>query len=141
MNTPNSKVDDAKALEKKVNLLQQILDQNPKGDGRGGYAAVKTIAGDLKSAKDALAEATKAPELTADQQSVIDQQMNKDRITAQNLAIDRLVNATVGAAGNTLVFQSYVPPSPSEAKRLADYTVGGLNYQGGTPSSTTNVGV
>ena len=61
-------------------------------------------------------------------------------MAAQSAAIDRLVGATLGGSP-TLVFQSYVPPSPTEARRLADYTVGGIGYQGATQSSKDSVGI
>jgi hypothetical protein len=50
-------------------------------------------------------------------------------------------NALGAAAGPvTVSFQSYVPPSPQEALRLAGYVVGGIGYQNGTPSKSTKVG-
>jgi hypothetical protein len=109
--------------------------------------AIRDVAGQLKSTRDELASlggGAAAPEVagpTADEIAQSEQKMNRERIAAQSSFIDRLVGATIGGAGNTLVFQSYVPPSPSEAKRLADYTVGGIGYQGGTPSSREGIGV
>lgn len=60
-----------------------------------------------------------------------------DRLVASVLQYDR---ANGGGAGPNVIFQSYVPPSPAEALRLAQYTVGGLSYQGGSPGSTIPVG-
>jgi TP901 family phage tail tape measure protein len=50
-----------------------------------------------------------------------------------------------GPAARTIapnvIFQSYVPPSPQEALRLANYTVGGMALQPSVSSSMTDLGI
>lgn len=130
--------DDQAALAVKEAILAGMLSS---GQLSGRTSAITDVAGQLKSTREELRNLSGSGGLTADQQAQSEQTMNRERIAAQSAFIDRLVGATIGGAGNTLVFQSYVPPSPTEAKRLADYTVGGIGYQGGVPSSRESVGV
>lgn len=130
--------DDQAALAAKEEILAGMLFS---GQLSGRTSAVTDVAGQLRSTRDELKSLSGAGALTADQQAQSDQAMNRERIAAQSAFIDRLVGATIGGGNQTLVFQSYVPPSPTEAKRLADYTVGGIGYQGGIPSSTERIGV
>lgn len=133
--------DDQAALAAKESVLAGML---LSGQLTGRTQAITDVAGQLRSTRDELANlsgGSGTPGVSADQQAISEQTMNRERIAAQSAFIDRLVGATIGGAGNTLVFQSYVPPSPTEAKRLADYTVGGIGYQGGIPSSTDRIGV
>ena len=133
--------DDQGVLAAKEKYLAGILNGAGMGAGRGGVTAVTQIAGDLKSTRDQLAGLTPTtPGITADQQAQADQTARNQTMAAQSAAIDRLVGATLGGSP-TLVFQSYVPPSPTEARRLADYTVGGIGYQGATQSSKDSVGI
>ena len=133
--------DDQGVLAAKEKYLAGILNGAGMGAGRGGVTAVTQIAGDLKSTRDQLAGLTPTtPGITPDQQAQADQAARNQTLAAQSAAIDRLVGATLGGSP-TLVFQSYVPPSPTEARRLADYTVGGIGYQGGTQSSKDSVGI
>jgi hypothetical protein len=133
--------DDQGVLAAKEKYLAGILTGAGMGAGRGGVTAVTQIAGDLKSTRDQLAGLTPTtPGITPDQQAQADQVARQQTMAAQSAAIDRLVGATLGGSP-TLVFQSYVPPSPTEARRLADYTVGGIGYQGATQSSKDSVGI
>ena len=137
--------DDQAALAGKESLLSTILSGAGNGAGRGGVTAVTQIASELKSTRDQIAGlaggTSSAPSgITPDQQAQADQASRNQTMAAQSAAIDRLVGATMGGSP-TLVFQSYVPPSPTEARRLADYTVGGIGYQGGTQSSKDSVGI
>ena len=141
--------DDQGVLDAKQKYLAGILTGAGMGAGRGGVTAVTQIAGDLKSTRDQLAGlaggTSSAPDIgtpgiSADQQAQADQTARNQTMAAQSAAIDRLVGATMGGSP-TLVFQSYVPPSPTEARRLADYTVGGIGYQGATQSSKDSVGI
>lgn len=141
--------DDQAALAGKASLLSSILSGAGNGAGRGGVTAVTQIASELKSTRDQIAGlaggTSSAPDIgtpgiTADQQAQADQAARNQTMAAQSAAIDRLVGATMGGSP-TLVFQSYVPPSPTEARRLADYTVGGIGYQGATQSSKDSVGI
>jgi hypothetical protein len=136
--------DDQAALAQKESLLSSILSGAGMGAGRGGVTAVTQIAGELKSTRDQIAGlaggTSTTPGITADQQAQADQAARNQTMAAQSAAIDRLVGATMGGSP-TLVFQSYVPPSPTEARRLADYTVGGIGYQGATQSSKDSVGI
>ena len=133
--------DDQGVLAAKEKYLAGILTGAGMGAGRGGVTAVTQIAGDLKSTRDQLAGLTPTtPGITPDQQAQADQTARNQTMAAQSAAIDRLVGATLGGSP-TLVFQSYVPPSPTEARRLADYTVGGIGYQGATQSSKDSVGI
>ena len=133
--------DDQGVLAAKEKYLAGILNGAGMGAGRGGVTAVTQIAGDLKSTRDQLAGLTPTtPGITPDQQAQADQTARNQTMAAQSAAIDRLVGATLGGSP-TLVFQSYVPPSPTEARRLADYTVGGIGYQGATQSSKDSVGI
>ena len=133
--------DDQGVLAAKEKYLAGILNGAGMGAGRGGVTAVTQIAGDLKSTRDQLAGLTPTtPGITPDQQAQADQVARQQTMAAQSAAIDRLVGATLGGSP-TLVFQSYVPPSPTEARRLADYTVGGIGYQGATQSSKDSVGI
>jgi TP901 family phage tail tape measure protein len=137
--------DDQAALAGKESLLSTILSGAGNGAGRGGVTAVTQIASELKSTRDQIAGlaggTSSAPSgITPDQQAQADQAARNQTMAAQSAAIDRLVGATLGGSP-TLVFQSYVPPSPTEARRLADYTVGGIGYQGGTQSSKDSVGI
>ena len=137
--------DDQAALAGKESLLSTILSGAGNGAGRGGVTAVTQIASELKSTRDQIAGlaggTSSAPSgITPDQQAQADQAARNQTMAAQSAAIDRLVGATMGGSP-TLVFQSYVPPSPTEARRLADYTVGGIGYQGATQSSKDSVGI
>lgn len=141
--------DDQAALAGKASLLSSILSGAGNGAGRGGVTAVTQIASELKSTRDQIAGlaggTSSAPDIgtpgiTPDQQAQLDQTARNQTMAAQSAAIDRLVGATMGGSP-TLVFQSYVPPSPTEARRLADYTVGGIGYQGATQSSKDSVGI
>jgi len=141
--------DDQAALAGKASLLSSILSGAGNGAGRGGVTAVTQIASELKSTRDQIAGlaggTSSAPDIgtpgiTPDQQAQADQAARNQTMAAQSAAIDRLVGATMGGSP-TLVFQSYVPPSPTEARRLADYTVGGIGYQGATQSSKDSVGI
>jgi TP901 family phage tail tape measure protein len=137
--------DDQAALAGKESLLSTILSGAGNGAGRGGVTAVTQIASELKSTRDQIAGlaggTSSAPSgITPDQQAQADQASRNQTMAAQSAAIDRLVGATLGGSP-TLVFQSYVPPSPTEARRLADYTVGGIGYQGATQSSKDSVGI
>ena len=141
--------DDQGVLAAKEKYLAGILNGAGMGAGRGGVTAVTQIAGDLKSTRDQIAGlaggTSSAPDIgtpgiSADQQAQADQAARNQTMAAQSAAIDRLVGATLGGSP-TLVFQSYVPPSPTEARRLADYTVGGIGYQGATQSSKDSVGI
>jgi TP901 family phage tail tape measure protein len=138
--------DDLAALQGKAGVLAGML-ESARTSGRPSRV-ITELAGQLKSTRDDISsltgQAAGTPDTagpTADEQAQNEQKMNRERINAQSAFIDRLVGATIGGAGNTLVFQSYVPPSPTEAKRLADYTVGGIGYQGSVPSSRESVGV
>ena len=137
--------DDQGVLAAKEKYLAGILSGAGMGAGRGGVTAVTQIATDLKSTRDQIAGLTgSSPSgpagITPDQQAQMDQAARNQTMAAQSAAIDRLVGATLGGSP-TLVFQSYVPPSPTEARRLADYTVGGIGYQGATQSSKDTVGI
>lgn len=137
--------DDLAALTGREELLSSILAGAGNGAGRGGVTAVTQIATDLKSTRDQIAGLTSSSPsspagITPDQQAQMDQAARNQTMAAQSAAIDRLVGATLGGSP-TLVFQSYVPPSPTEARRLADYTVGGIGYQGATQSSKDTVGI
>ena len=136
--------DDQAALARKESLLSTILSGAGNGAGRGGVTAVTQIASELKSTRDQIAGlaggSSSTPGISADQQAQADQAARNQTMAAQSAAIDRLVGATMGGSP-TLVFQSYVPPSPTEARRLADYTVGGIGYQGATQSSKDSVGI
>ena len=137
--------DDQAALAQKESLLSTILSGAGNGAGRGGVTAVTQIAGELKSTRDQIAglaggTSSSPSGITPDQQAQADQAARNQTMAAQSAAIDRLVGATMGGSP-TLVFQSYVPPSPTEARRLADYTVGGIGYQGATQSSKDSVGI
>lgn len=137
-------VDDRAALQAKLDFLTPILAAATatQGRGRGGFGAITEIANDLRGTRDNLQQLTDAANTpTADQQQLIDQARSQGLAQGQTAFIDRLAGATMQGAGQTLVFQSYVPPSPTEAKRLADYTVGGIGFQGQSPSSTERVGV
>ena len=139
--TTDDITDDQRVLAAKEKYLAGILTGAGMGAGRGGVTAVTQIAGDLKSTRDQIAGLTPTtPGITADQQAQADQASRNQTMAAQSAAIDRLVGATLGGSP-TLVFQSYVPPSPTEARRLADYTVGGIGYQGATQSSKDSVGI
>lgn len=133
-------------LTGEASYLQQLLNSGGAGRAPG---SITQIANDLKSTRDQIAglagDAGSPPEIVApgispDQQAQADQAARNQTMAAQSAAIDRLVGATMGGS-KTLVFQSYVPPSPTEARRLADYTVGGIGYQGGTQSSKDSVGI
>lgn len=141
IDTPLDFADDETAIRAKLSFLEGVLSG---ARGSAGPQRISAIAGAIRQTRDELASLTGGsgtPEVSADQQAQNEQKMNRDRINAQSAFIDRLVGATIGGANQTLVFQSYVPPSPTEAKRLADYTVGGIGYQGGVPSSRESVGV
>lgn len=137
-----TKSDDQQALRDKLAFLEPILAgaQSSGGAGRGGMSAVAELARDVKSTRDSLAELAKAPDVTADQQAQADQAFERGRVAGLGSRVDTLAQATM-AGSPTLVFQSYVPPSPSEARRLADYAVGGIGYQGGRPASSERIGV
>ena len=142
--------DDIAAETAKRDWLQGILAdavRNPAA--RGGASAITAIAGELKSTTDSLANLTKAPDVSADLQAQIDQGKERERIANESAKNNAAVlaaftgsgdigaggpNAYRAAGGVTVNFQSYVPPSPQEARRLADYTVGGIGYQGAPPS-------
>ena len=134
--------DDQQALRDKLAFLEPILaSAQADSSGRGGMSAVAEIARDVKSTRDALSELQARPAVvTADQQAISDQAFERGRVAGLGARIDTLTRATM-AGSPTLVFQSYVPPSPGEARRLADYTVGGIGYQGGRPASTERIGV
>ena len=138
IDTPLDFSDDETAIRAKLSFLDGVLSG---ARGSAGPQRISAIAGAIRQTRDELASLTGGPGLTPDQQAQNEQKMNRDRINAQSAFIDRLVGATIGGANQTLVFQSYVPPSPTEAKRLADYTVGGIGYQGATPSSKERIGV
>ena len=142
--------DDRSALQAKIDFLSPILAaaSAAQGRGRGGFGAITEIANDLRSTRDQLQNLTgpgdsaPAPDTgpTPDQQALIDQARALGLAQGQTSFIDRLAGATLQGSP-TLVFQSYVPPSPTEAKRLADYTISGIGFQGQSPSSTERVGV
>lgn len=135
--------DDLAAQRAKEQFLAPLLAavQSSGGAGRGGASAITDIAGELKSTRDAIADLNKAPDVTADQQATAEQSYQRGLAAGQTSFIDRLTAATIQGAQPSLVIQSYVPPSPSEARRLADYAVGGIDYQGGRPASTQRIGV
>jgi hypothetical protein len=87
----------------------------------------------------------KPPGLTADEELLAQRTKDELHTIAMTGYIDRLVGAVLNSpgggagAGPAVIFQSYVPPSPREARRLADYTIGGIGYQGGIPSSTNRI--
>lgn len=134
--------DDQQALRDKLAFLEPILaSAQADSTARGGMSAVAEIARDVKSTRDALTELQSRPAVvTQDQQAISDQAFERGRVAGLGARIDTLTQATL-AGPPTLVLQSYVPPSPSEARRLADYTVGGIGYQGGRPASTERIGV
>lgn len=140
IDTPDDLRDDRQRIQDKIDYLTGTL-STARSSGRS-TKGIAAIAGALKSARDEMTSlsGSGSPGLSADDQAKSEQQMNRDRIIAQEGFINRLVGATMGG-GQTLVFQSYVPPSPTEARRLADYTVGGIGYQGATTSSRESVGV
>ena len=143
LNTPDDITDDKVAIGGQIVALQAAFNaaSSNAGRGRGGIPAVTQIANDLRGAQEQLAGLTPTtPGITPDQQAQADQVARQQTMAAQSAAIDRLVGATMGGSP-TLVFQSYVPPSPTEARRLADYTVGGIGYQGATQSSKDSVGI
>lgn len=49
-------------------------------------------------------------------------------------------NALAAAGGPNIIFQSYVPPSPSQARELGTHVVAGIGYQNPTPSPRVNTG-
>jgi len=142
--------DDIAAETAKRDWLAGILEsakQNPAA--RGGPSAVTQIANELKSTTDSLVQLTKPPDVTADMQAQLDQANERTRIATESARVNAGVlaaftgsgdigaggSSAYGAAGGVTVnFQSYVPPSPQEARRLADHTVAGLGYQGAPPS-------
>ena len=135
--------DDLAAQRRREAFLAPILAavQASGGAGRGGSSAITDIAGELKSTRDAIADLTRAPDVTADQQATAEQSYQRGLAAGQTSFIDRLTAATIQGAQPSLVIQSYVPPSPSEARRLADYAVGGIDFQGGRPASSQRIGV
>jgi len=134
-------LDDDRAVLGQENTFLTNLWNSSISKGQRGNQAIIDVAGDLKSVRDQIAGLTPTtPDITADQQAQADQTARNQTMAAQSAAIDRLAGATLGGSP-TLVFQSYVPPSPTEARRLADYTVGGIGYQGGTQSSKDSVGI
>lgn len=137
--------DDLGAQQIKEQFLAPLLAaaQASGGAGRGGPSAISEIATELKGARDTIAELTRAPELTADQQATAEQSYQRGLAEGRGASIDRLVNATLGgagAAGLTVNFNS-LTASPNEARKAADVIVGGLSFQGGRPSSTERLGV
>jgi TP901 family phage tail tape measure protein len=138
-----TKSDDAKWLGEKLGFLRPLLASAQSNPGaRGGASAITEIAGMVKSTEDALKAASAPPDVTADQQAQADQAFQRGLAQGRGATVDRLAAAVMGGGfgGPSVVFQSYVPPSPQEARRLADYTVGGIGGQGITRAPTTRVG-
>ena len=139
---PATLKDNIAPLTEKAGYLQRALAAAQADPGRfGGPSVVASLARDLKSTRDQITDLNKAPSVTADQQAASDQQYQRGLAAGQTSFIDRLTAATVQGAGPSLVFQSYVPPSPSEARRLADHVVSGVDFQGGRPASSQRIGV
>lgn len=139
IDTPNDPSDDRAALVGKRDYLARTLAKARANPSLyGGASAVAQLASEMTSTTRAITELD-AP--TIDQQAVADQQYQRGLAAGQTSFIDRLTAATIQGAAPSLVIQSYVPPSPSEARRLADYAVGGIDFQGGRPASTQRIGV
>lgn len=133
--------DPLKARERFLSGLLGVLQATPAlAAARGGAPAITQIANELRDTRQTLKDLNN-PNVTADQQASADQQYQRGLAAGQTSFIDRLTAATVQGAGPSLVFQSYVPPSPSEARRLADHVVSGVDFQGGRPASTQRIGV
>lgn len=128
-------------LKDKQGYLKRALAAAQSDPRFGGPSAVAQLARDLKSTSDQIRTLSDPQTfVTADQQAQADQMFERGRVAGLGSRIDTLTKATL-AGSPTLVFQSYVPPSPSEARRLADYAVGGIGYQGGRPASSERIGV
>lgn len=151
--------DDTTAASMKVDFLTGVLGELTSGHRAVGDDVIGDIADSLKSARDNLTSLTTGGTTTnddADLQAQLDRANEDKRVSDENARINRQaletfggsgdigaggVNARQAAAGGpTVVFQSYVPPSPGEALRLAAYTVGGMGYQSGRPSKIEKVG-
>lgn len=156
------RADDVAGAQALVGFLTPILASAVADPAaRGGVTAITDLAGQLKSAQDNLAALT-APAAsaaatdtgtadTSDLQAQLAQAVSR----AQNAEAAATINAQalsvlggpgdIGTGGSmarsAVIFQSYVPPSPSEALRLANYVVGGLDHQGITTSPRETLGV
>lgn len=152
--------DDIAAASQEQALLSQVLGEiqaNP--DARGGADTIAQVAGQLKNARDNIKSLTGGGTTNSnpDLQAQLDQanaRIDAERQNSQVLAAavqafggpgdigtGRAGNAYGAAQGPTIVFQSYVPPSPSEARRLGEYTTSGLDLQGAIQSPRIQVGI
>jgi len=131
--------DDLAAQRAREGFLAPLLAavQASGGAGRGGSSAITEIAGDLKSTRDTIAELTKAPDITADQQATAEQSYQRGLATGRGSSIERLVGAATGSP--ITVNYNALTASPRDAAKATETIVAGIGYQGGRPRSSTRV--
>jgi TP901 family phage tail tape measure protein len=143
--------DDTVAAGKKVSDVQSILDSLLSGAQPSSDALVTSVADILSTAKQNFEALTSGgPSNTdPDLQAQFDQAKEERRIAREDARINRQAlevfagSGDIGTGGRnardavntTVVFQSYVPPSPGEAMRLAGYVNGGNDLQGSRGST------
>lgn len=137
LTTPTS--DDLAAQRAREGFLAPLLAavQATGGAGRGGSSAITDIAGDLKTTRDTIAELTKAPDITADQQATAEQSYQRGLAEGKGSSIDRLVGAATGSP--ITVNYNALTASPRDAQKATETIVAGIGYQGGRPRSSTRV--
>jgi hypothetical protein len=149
--------DDLTAAQSLETFLETVLGEAP---GRGISDDVQSdLAQAVKQARDNITSITTGgSNSNAELQAQIDQANERARTADESARINAQALATfsgfgdIGSDGNsalgvvrgqpglTVSFQSYVPPSPQEALRLAGHVASGFAYQPAAPSKSTRVG-
>ena len=128
--------DDVKFLGEKLGFLEPLLSA---ADSAGRSTAVSEIAGMISSTRDALTEAQKPPDVTADQQLQTDQAFKRGLAQGQSATINRTIDRAF--AGPAVVINTLHPGSPEVARALGDAAAAGFGYQRPKAAPTVRVGV
>ena len=131
----DTKADDLAALGDKERFLVPLLGAAQKA---GKSSAVTEIAGMLKQTRDELADASKPPDPTADQQLTTDQAFKRGLAQGQSVAINRTVDR---AFGPQIIVNTLHPGDPRTVRAIGDAAAAGFGYQQPRPASTARVGV
>ncbi len=132
----DTKTDDIAALTAKEQFLTPLLSAAQQA---GRSTAVSEIAGMISSTRDALKEATKPPDITADQQLTTDQAFKRGVASEQAKMVNRTIDRAF--AGPTVVVNTLHPGDPATVRAIGDAAAAGFGYQQPRPASTVRVGV
>lgn len=145
--------DDKRVQGALVGFLEGILGH--VGERGVSSSGIADLANRVKQERDNLESFSTGSSVNDDPdlQAKLDQERERNRVLSAESLFNKQALQVFGGAGDlglggpigrgatNFIIQSYVPPTPAEARRLADYTVGGMTYQPAVQSPREKVGI